>query len=47
MVSVLDTSAVDHGFEPISGQTKDYEISICYFSTKHAALRKKIKVLLV
>jgi hypothetical protein len=46
MVSVLATSAVDRGFEPISGQTKDYGISICYFSTKHAALRKKSKVLL-
>ena len=24
MVSVLASSAVDHGFEPRSGQTKDY-----------------------
>ena len=26
MVSVLASSAVDHGFETQSGQTKDYEI---------------------
>jgi len=43
MVSVLVLSAVDHVFEPQSGQTKDYEIGICCFSTKHAALRKKSK----
>jgi hypothetical protein len=30
-------------FEPWSGQTKDYEIAICCFSTKHAALRRKNK----
>jgi hypothetical protein len=41
MVSVLASSAVDRGFKPRSGQTKDYEIGICCFSTKHAALRKK------
>jgi hypothetical protein len=43
MVSVLDSCAVDHGFEPRSGQTKDYEIGICCFSAKHAALRRKSK----
>jgi hypothetical protein len=43
MVSVLDSSAVDRGFEPRSGQTKDYEIGICCFSAKHAALRRKSK----
>ena len=43
MVSVLTSSAVDHGFEPRSGQTKDYEIGICCFSAKHAALRRKSK----
>jgi hypothetical protein len=26
-------SAVHRGFEPRSGQTKDYKIGICYFST--------------
>ena len=43
MVSVLTSSAVDCGFEPLLGQTKDYEIGICCFSSKHAALRRKIK----
>ena len=46
MVSVLASSAVDHGFEPWSGQTKDYKIGICCFSVKHAALRKKSNDLL-
>ena len=41
MVSLLTSSAVDRGFEPQSGQTKDYKISICCFSAKHAALRRK------
>jgi hypothetical protein len=36
-------SAVDRGFEPRSGQTKDYKIGICCFSAKHAALRRKRK----
>jgi hypothetical protein len=43
MVSVLAPSAVDRGFEPRSGQTKDYKISICCFPAKHAALRRKSK----
>ena len=43
IVNVLALSAVDRGFEPQSGQTKDYEIGICCFSTKHAALRRKSK----
>jgi hypothetical protein len=43
MVSVLASSAVDRGFEPGSGQTKDYEIGICCFSFKHTALRRKSK----
>ena len=43
MVSVLVSSAVDHGFEPRSGQTKDYKIGICCFSAKHAVLRRKSK----
>ena len=42
MVSVPASSAVDRGFEPRSGQTKDYKIGIC-FSAKHAALRRKSK----
>ena len=43
MVSVLASRAVDHGIEPRSGQTKDYVIGICCFSTKHVALRRKSK----
>ena len=43
MVSVLASSSVDRGFEPRSGQTKDYKIGICCFSVKHAALRRKSK----
>ena len=40
MVSVLASNAVDRGFEPWSGQTKDYEMGICCFSAKHATLRR-------
>ena len=40
---VLASSAVDRGFEPYSGQTKDYEIGICCFSAKNHALRSKGK----
>ena len=43
MVSMLASSVIDSGFEPWSGQTKDYEIDICSFSAKHAVLRRKIK----
>ena len=43
MVSVVASSAVDRGFEPRSGKTKDYKIGICSFSAKHAALRRKSK----
>ena len=43
MVSVLASSVVDHGYEPQSGQTKDYKIDICCFSAKHATLRRKSK----
>jgi hypothetical protein len=43
MVSVLALSAVDCGFEPRSGKTKDYKIDICCFSAKHAAFRWKSK----
>jgi hypothetical protein len=41
MVSMLASSIVDRGFVPLSGQTKDYKIDVCCFSTKHAALRRK------
>ena len=47
MVSVLASSVVDRGFMPWSGQTKDYEIGVCCFSTLHGALRRKSKDWLV
>ena len=43
MVSMQASSVVDCGFEPRSGQTKDFKIGICCFSAKHAALRSKSK----
>jgi hypothetical protein len=44
MASLLASSVVDLVFErPRSDQTKDYEIGICCFSAKHAALRSKSK----
>jgi hypothetical protein len=43
MVSMLTSSAVGHGFDPRSGQTKDYEIGICCFFAKHTALWRKSK----
>jgi hypothetical protein len=43
MVGVLVSSAVYRGFEPWSGQPKDYKIGIYCFSAKHAALRRKSK----
>ena len=43
MVSILASSVVDRGLQFRLGQTKDYNIGICCFSTKHAALRSKSK----
>ena len=43
MVSMLASSAVDYGFEPLWDKTIDYEIGISCFSAKHAALRRKSK----
>ena len=40
MIIMLTLSVVDCGFEPRSGQTKDYKIGICCFSIKHTALRR-------
>jgi hypothetical protein len=37
------SSAVDRGFGPQLGQTKDYKIGICCFFAKQAALRSKSK----
>ena len=41
---MLASSAVDYGFEPRSGQTKDYKIGICCFTAnfKHTALRRNV-----
>jgi hypothetical protein len=46
MISVFASSAVDHGFEPLSGGTKYYEIGMCGFSANHATLRIKSNDLL-
>ena len=43
MVSVLASITVDRGFEPKSGQTKDYNNGMCCFSANHATLRRKGK----
>ena len=43
MVRVLASSVVDRGFQLRSSQTKDYEIGVCCFSDKQAALRRKSK----
>ena len=40
MVSMFASSTLDHGFK---GQTKDYDIGICYFSTKRSELWSKSK----
>jgi hypothetical protein len=34
---------VDRDLEPQSGQSKDYKIVICCFSSRHAALRRRSK----
>jgi hypothetical protein len=38
MVSVLPLSVVDCGFDPRSGQTKDYKFGICCFSARYNKL---------
>jgi hypothetical protein len=43
MVSMLVSTAVDHAFEPRSGQTKDCKTRICCFSVKYATLRSDYK----
>ena len=40
MDSVLASDVVDRGFEPRSGQTKDYKIGLCCFPVRHVALRR-------
>ena len=41
MVSKLTSSVIDREFESWSGQTNDYKIGICCFSSKHAILMNK------
>ena len=36
-------SVVDQRFKSLLGQSKDYKIGICCFSTKHMAVRRKSK----
>jgi hypothetical protein len=43
MVSGLTSSVVDCGFKSRSGKINDNKIGICFFSAKHAALRRKSK----
>ena len=40
---MLTSSVVSRGFETRYGQTKDYKIGICCFSSKHAAVSRKSK----
>jgi hypothetical protein len=35
------SNAVGCGFDHRSGQTKDYALGMCSFSTKHVSLRRK------
>ena len=41
MVSVFASIEVDRGFEPRSGQTKDYKIGMCCFSAKERSIHEK------
>jgi hypothetical protein len=43
MVGVLASGGVKSWVRAQSGQTKDHEIGICCFSTKHSALGVKSK----
>ena len=43
MASIFASSTVYRGFEPRSGQTKDYKFGINCFPAKYAALRRKSK----
>jgi hypothetical protein len=48
MDTVLAPSVIDRGFEPLSGQTKDYKIGICCFSlSTRVSLKIKSKYSLV
>jgi hypothetical protein len=41
MFTMHTSSGVDHEFKPLSGETKDYTIGICWFFAKHAAFKSK------
>jgi len=43
MGSVLASNMIDHSFKPWSGQTKNYEIGICFFSDEDTSLISKSK----
>ena len=43
IVSVLNSLAVNRGFEPRLGKSKYYENGICFFYTTHTALQSKRK----
>ena len=43
MISGFASGEVDLGFEPRSSQAKDYEIGICFLSTKHSLFRSNSK----
>jgi hypothetical protein len=43
IVGVLDSIAVDRGYVPRSGLSKDYKSCSCGLSTMHTALRRKSK----
>jgi hypothetical membrane protein len=43
MVSVFSSSMIYRLFDPRLGNTRDSAIGICYFFSKHAALRCKNK----
>jgi len=43
IVSVYTSNVIERGYEPRSGRTKDYNVNMCCFPTKHVALRSKIK----
>ena len=48
MDSVLASCVIDRGFEPLSGQTKEYKIGICCFSlSTRVSLKIKSKYSLV
>ena len=43
MIDVLASTVVHRGFKSPSGQTNDYQIGLCCFFSKHAALGRTSK----